>query len=276
MRSQTLRRSQRTAPEQSPGRRSPRRRQSTREAARVLLREYHEHGTSRSRAAHPAVHAARQEPRPASQRGGRALRGPRPGRLHRADQGGRPLRPRRRVEFGAFVIPNVAGEIKRYLRDRASRCGFRAACRSSAPGLRACSAELSAQLARPATISEIADRLASRSQKSMPRSMRSASSRRSPSRSRLPTRKTMPIADLEYSTAATSAASSARCLPQAFGCSASASGGCSTCGSSRPEPASDRRVRSASRDPCLAADPSCAAEAEGRDRADAVPRSAKP
>jgi RNA polymerase sigma-B factor len=63
-----------------------------------------------------------------------------------------------RAEFGQFVIPNVAGEIKRYLRDRAWPVRVPRRLQELRPGLRACSAELSAQLARPATISEIADR----------------------------------------------------------------------------------------------------------------------
>lgn len=64
----------------------------------------------------------------------------------------------RRAEFGQFVIPNVAGEIKRYLRDRAWPVRVPRRLQELRPGLRACSAELSAQLARPATIAEIADR----------------------------------------------------------------------------------------------------------------------
>jgi RNA polymerase sigma-B factor len=63
-----------------------------------------------------------------------------------------------RAEFGAFAIPNVAGEIKRYLRDRASLVRVPRRLQELRPGICACSAELSAQLERPATISEIAER----------------------------------------------------------------------------------------------------------------------
>ncbi len=65
--------------------------------------------------------------------------------------------PDRRVEFGAFAIPNVAGEIKRYLRDRCWPIRVPRRLQELRPGLCACSAELSARLARPATISEIAE-----------------------------------------------------------------------------------------------------------------------
>jgi RNA polymerase sigma-B factor len=65
--------------------------------------------------------------------------------------------PDRRVEFGAFAIPNVAGEIKRYLRDRCWPIRVPRRLQELRPGLSACSAELSARLARPATISEIAE-----------------------------------------------------------------------------------------------------------------------
>ena len=65
--------------------------------------------------------------------------------------------PQRRVEFGAFAIPNVAGEIKRHLRDRGSPIRIPRRLQELRPGLCACSAELSARLERPATISEIAE-----------------------------------------------------------------------------------------------------------------------
>jgi RNA polymerase sigma-B factor len=64
--------------------------------------------------------------------------------------------PERRVEFGAFAIPNVAGEIKRHLRDRGWPIRIPRRLQELRPGLCACSAELSAQLARPATIREVA------------------------------------------------------------------------------------------------------------------------
>jgi RNA polymerase sigma-B factor len=65
--------------------------------------------------------------------------------------------PQRRVEFGAFAIPNVAGEIKRYVRDRGSPIRIPRRLQELRPGLCACSAELSARLERPATIHEIAE-----------------------------------------------------------------------------------------------------------------------
>ncbi len=65
--------------------------------------------------------------------------------------------PQRRVEFGAFAIPNVAGEIKRHLRDRGWPIRVPRRLQELRPGLCACSAELSARLDRPPTISEIAE-----------------------------------------------------------------------------------------------------------------------
>ena len=65
--------------------------------------------------------------------------------------------PQRRVEFGAYAIPNVAGEIKRHLRDRGWPIRIPRRLQELRPGLCACSAELSARLERPATISEIAE-----------------------------------------------------------------------------------------------------------------------
>ena len=64
--------------------------------------------------------------------------------------------PQRRVEFGAFAIPNVAGEIKRHLRDRGWPIRIPRRLQELRPGVCACSAELSAQLERPATIREVA------------------------------------------------------------------------------------------------------------------------
>ena len=65
--------------------------------------------------------------------------------------------PQRRVEFGAFAIPNVAGEIKRYLRDRGWPIRIPRRLQELRPGLCACSAELAVRLERPATIHEIAE-----------------------------------------------------------------------------------------------------------------------
>ncbi|HUH22185.1 MAG TPA: sigma-70 family RNA polymerase sigma factor, partial [Gaiellaceae bacterium] len=98
--------------------RAARRRASTRDTARLLLREYHERGDLRARERliqqyMPLVKSL-------------ARRYSAGGELYedlvqvgciglikavdRFDPG--------RAEFGQFVIPNVAGEIKRYLRDR--------------------------------------------------------------------------------------------------------------------------------------------------------------
>ncbi|HEY2208182.1 MAG TPA: sigma-70 family RNA polymerase sigma factor [Gaiellaceae bacterium] len=63
----------------------------------------------------------------------------------------------RQVEFGAFAIPNVAGEIKRYLRDRGWPIRIPRSLQELRPSLCACSDELSARLERPATIHEIAE-----------------------------------------------------------------------------------------------------------------------
>jgi RNA polymerase sigma-B factor len=63
----------------------------------------------------------------------------------------------RRADFGAFAIPNVAGEIKRYLRDRAWPIRVPRRLQELRPGLCACSAQLASKLARPPTISEISE-----------------------------------------------------------------------------------------------------------------------
>jgi RNA polymerase sigma-B factor len=62
----------------------------------------------------------------------------------------------RNVDFGAFAIPTISGEIKRYLRDRAWPIKVPRRLQELRPGLCACSAEFSSQLERPATIAEIA------------------------------------------------------------------------------------------------------------------------
>jgi RNA polymerase sigma-B factor len=66
--------------------------------------------------------------------------------------------PGRGVDFGAFAIPTIAGEIKRHLRDRGWPVKVPRRLQELRPGLCACSAELSAQLERPATIAEISER----------------------------------------------------------------------------------------------------------------------
>ena len=150
--------SPRAAPLEPPGPRSSRRRPSTRETARVLLREYHEHGdlAARERLIQQYMPLVKSFARRYS--GGGELYEDLVqvgciGLIKAVDRF-----DSRRAEFGAFVIPNVAGEIKRYLRDRAWPVRVPRRLQELRPGLRACSAELSAQLARPATISEIADR----------------------------------------------------------------------------------------------------------------------
>jgi RNA polymerase sigma-B factor len=135
-----------------------RRRATTREAARVLLREYHEHGDleARERLIQQYMPLVKSLARRYSAGGDLYEDLVQVGciglikAVDRFDS--------RRAEFGAFVVPNVAGEIKRYLRDRAWPVRVPRRLQELRPGLNACSAELSAQFARPATISEIADR----------------------------------------------------------------------------------------------------------------------
>src|SRR5256714_14594299 len=57
--------------------------------------------------------------------------------------------PQRKVEFGAFAIPNVAGEIKRYLRDRGWPIRIPRRLQELRPPVSACSPELSARPRRP-------------------------------------------------------------------------------------------------------------------------------
>jgi RNA polymerase sigma-B factor len=128
-----------------------------------------------------------------------------------------------RAEFGQFVIPNVAGEIKRYLRDRAYPVRVPRRLQELRPGLRACSAELSAQLARPATISEIADHSGIAEQEVAPLSTRSGSRRRSRSRRPRPTT-TRPTASSTSSRAATKRGEQRALWPPASAPSTSASG----------------------------------------------------
>ena len=140
-----------------PARLAPRRGGSTRDTARVLLREYHEHGDlgARERLIQQYMPLVKSLARRYSM-GGELYEDLVQvgciGLIKAVDR----FDPRR-AEFGAFVIPNVSGEIKRYLRDRAWPIRVPRRLQELRPGLRACSAELSAQLARPATVSEIAD-----------------------------------------------------------------------------------------------------------------------
>lgn len=141
-----------------PQPRGGRRRPTTRETARVLLRAYHEHGDlgARERLIQQYMPLVKSLARRYSM-GGELYEDLVQvgciGLIKAVDR----FDPQR-AEFGAFVIPNVAGEIKRYLRDRAWPVRVPRRLQELRPGLRACSAELSAQLARPATASEIADR----------------------------------------------------------------------------------------------------------------------
>ena len=134
-----------------------RRRATSRDTARLLLREYHEHGDLRARERliqqyMPLVKSFARRYSMGGELYEDLVQVGCIGLIKAVDRFG-PLR----VEFGAFVIPNVAGEIKRYLRDRAWPVRVPRRLQELRPGLRACSAELSAQLARPATFSEIAD-----------------------------------------------------------------------------------------------------------------------
>lgn len=130
---------------------------TSRESARALLREYHERGNLQARERliqqyMPLVkglarrHSTRGEPYEDLVQVGCI------GLIKAVDR----FDPQR-AEFGAFAIPNVAGEIKRYLRDRAWPIRVPRRLQELRPGLCACSAELSAQLERQATISEIAE-----------------------------------------------------------------------------------------------------------------------
>jgi RNA polymerase sigma-B factor len=62
----------------------------------------------------------------------------------------------RGVELSAFAIPTIVGEIKRHLRDRAFAIRVPRRLQELNVQLRACAAELSADLDRPATVAEIA------------------------------------------------------------------------------------------------------------------------
>src|SRR5689334_7098050 len=120
-------------------------RQSTREAARVLLREYHEHGDLEARERliqqyMPLVKSLARRHSAGGELYEDLVQVGCIGLIKAVDRF-----DARRAEFGAFVIPNVAGEIKRYLRDRAWPVRVPRRLQELRPGLRACSAELSAQ-----------------------------------------------------------------------------------------------------------------------------------
>jgi RNA polymerase sigma-B factor len=131
---------------------------TSRDTARTLLREYHEHGDLRARERliqqyMPLVKSlARRHSRGGEQYEDLVQVGC-IGLIKAVDR----FDPER-AEFGAFAIPNVAGEIKRYLRDRACLIRIPRRLQEVRQGVFSCSAELSAQLERPATITEIAER----------------------------------------------------------------------------------------------------------------------
>jgi RNA polymerase sigma-B factor len=137
------------------GRRSAR---TSRETVHTLLRKYHEEGDlrARERLIQQYMPLVKSLARRHSMRGEQyedLVQVGCIGLIKAVDR----FDPERRVEFGAFAIPNVAGEIKRYLRDRGWPIRIPRRLQELRPALSACSAELSARLDRPATISEIAE-----------------------------------------------------------------------------------------------------------------------
>jgi RNA polymerase sigma-B factor len=142
------------------GRQQPRRRSAgaSREQVRSLIREYREDGNlrARERLIQQYMPLVKSLARRHSMRGEQyedLVQVGCIGLIKAVDR----FDPQRRVEFGAFAIPNVAGEIKRHLRDRGWPIRIPRRLQELRPGLCACSAELSARLERPATISEIAE-----------------------------------------------------------------------------------------------------------------------
>ena len=138
----------------------PRRRSASagRETVNSLLREYHEHGNlrARERLIQQYMPLVKSVARRHSMRGELyedLVQVGCIGLIKAVDR----FDPERRVEFGAFAIPNVAGEIKRYLRDRGWPIKVPRRLQELRPGLCRCSAELSARLERPATVHEIAE-----------------------------------------------------------------------------------------------------------------------
>ena len=130
-----------------------------REAVRALLREYHDRGNlrARERLIQQYMPLVKSLARRHSKRGELyedLVQVGSIGLIKAVDR----FDPERGVEFGAFAIPNIAGEIKRYIRDRGWPIKIPRRLQELHPGLCSCSAELSAQLERPATIAEIAQR----------------------------------------------------------------------------------------------------------------------
>src|SRR5690349_18424841 len=135
-----------------------RRRNSSRETARVQLRAYHQLGDlgARERVIQQYMPLVKNLARRHSKGGEQyedLVQVGCIGLIKAVDR----FDPERRVEFGAFAIPNVAGEIKRYLRDRGWPIRIPRRLQELRPRVSACSAELSARLERPATIHEIAE-----------------------------------------------------------------------------------------------------------------------
>jgi RNA polymerase sigma-B factor len=62
----------------------------------------------------------------------------------------------RDVEFPAFAVPTITGEIRNHLRDRVSAVRIPRRVHELAPRVRRCELELSARLARPASPTELA------------------------------------------------------------------------------------------------------------------------
>jgi RNA polymerase sigma-B factor len=132
---------------------------ATREAVRALFREYHERGSQRARERliQQYMPLVKSLARRHSNRGEQyedLVQVGAIGLIKAVDR----FDPRREVDFGGFAIPNIAGEIKRYLRDRTWPIKVPRRLQELRPGLCVCSAELAAQLERPATIAEIAQR----------------------------------------------------------------------------------------------------------------------
>ena len=143
--------------QQGTSARSSGRKPSSREAVRALLREYHHRGNrhARDRVIQQYMPLVKSLARRHSNRGELyedLVQVGAIGLIKAVDR----FDVERRVDFGAFAIPTIAGEIKRYLRDRAWPIKIPRRLQELRPGLCACSAELSAQLERPATIAEIA------------------------------------------------------------------------------------------------------------------------
>ena len=139
--------------------RKPGTRASSRETVRALFREYHERGNQRARERliQQYMPLVKSLARRHSNRGEQyedLVQVGAIGLIKAVDRFDR----EREVDFGAYAIPNIAGEIKRYLRDRAWPIKVPRRLQELRPCLCACSAELSAQLERPATIAEIAQR----------------------------------------------------------------------------------------------------------------------